>query len=111
MALGALLMPLLISTVGLRTGLAILVVAICLLVLPGFGHLRRLDTSLRPADGLELLRGVTLFAPLDAPTLEALARRTVLLTVDAGTVVVAEGGAGDLFYVIESGEVAVTRNG
>lgn len=111
MALGALLMPLLISTVGLRWGLAVLVVGILALVLPGFAHLRRLDTSLRPAEGLELLRGLSLFAPLDPPTLESLARRSLLLAVDAGTVVVAEGGIGDRFYVIESGEVAVTKDG
>ncbi len=111
MALGALIMPLLIATVGLRWGLAILVAAICALALPGFGHLRRLDTALRPAAGLDLLRGISLFAPLDGPTLESLARRSFLVAVGAGDVVVAEGAVGDRFYVIESGEVIVTHDG
>jgi MFS family permease len=111
MALGALIMPLLISTIGLRWGLAVLAVGITLIVVPGFSRLRRLDESLRPPAGLELLEKIALFAPLDRPTLEGLARRLTSVTVPAGAVVIAEGDVGDNFYVIESGAVRVTQQG
>ncbi len=111
MALGALLMPLLISWVGLRWGLVILAGLIVVLVVPGFARLRKLDSSLRPADGLDLLRGVALFAPLDGPLLENLARRTVLVNFIAGDVIMREGDRGDRFYVIDTGEVSVTHEG
>ncbi len=111
MALGALVMPLLISTVGLRWGLAGLAVGVTVLVLPGFPALRRLDASLRPPDGLELLQQIPLFAPLDQPTLEGLARRLSLVAVPAGEIVMTEGEIGDRFYVIEAGTVSVTMRG
>ncbi len=111
MALGALVMPLLITWVGLRAGLAILAGAVALVVLPAFVRLRRLDRTLTPPAGLELLRRTTLFAPLDAPTLESLAAQLGELVLPAGRVVVAEGEAGDRFYLVESGEVVVARAG
>lgn len=111
MALGALVTPLLISWIGLRGALAVLAVAVTLAVLPAFGRLRRLDTTLTPPAGLELLRGSRLFAPLDGATLESLASRLEELRVPAGRVVVAEGEAGDRFYLIESGTVSVSRDG
>jgi MFS family permease len=111
MALGALLMPLLISTVGLRWGLAVLAVAMAVVVLPAMRRLRRLDQVLTPPAGLALLEQVAIFAPLDAATREALARRLEPLRVPAGRAIVVQGEVGDRFYLIESGTVAVTQNG
>jgi hypothetical protein len=111
MALGALIMPILIALVGLRWSLAVLGVAITLMVVPTLGALRRMDAGLAPPAGLDLLAATSIFAPLDPPVLEQLAGRLERLTVPAGTVVVAEGEAGDRFYLIESGSVAVTAEG
>jgi hypothetical protein len=111
MALGALIMPLLIRFVGLRWGLAVLGLAVALVVLPALPRLRRLDASLTPPVGLELLQKASIFAPLDRPTLENLARRLVELSVPAGRLVTAEGEVGDRFYLIESGAVVVTHEG
>jgi CRP-like cAMP-binding protein len=91
--------------------LAVLGLAVALVVVPALPRLRRLDASLTPPVGLELLQQASIFAPLDRPTLENLARRLVELSVPAGRLVIAEGEVGDRFYLIESGAVVVTHEG
>jgi MFS family permease len=111
MAIGALLMPALIATIGLRWGLAVIGIGVTAIVLVGTRGLQRIDlTSLAPA-GLELLRGVSLLALLPEPTLERLARSLVRVEAAPGDVVIREGDSGDRFYVIETGMVEVTKNG
>ncbi len=111
MALGSILMPLLIATMGLNWSLAALAVVIVALVLPSMVRLRRLDVSLRAPEGLELLRQLSLFAPLELKSLELVARRLVRVEVNAGEVVIREGDEGDRFYVIESGRAAASYQG
>ena len=73
--------------------------------------LRRVDTvALAPA-GLGLLRGVSLLALLPEPTLERLARALIRVEAAGGEVVIRQGDAGDRFYVIESGELEVSKDG
>jgi CRP-like cAMP-binding protein len=64
-----------------------------------------------PERELELLRGIEFFRLLPTQVLEALAGAMVPLRVEAGTEIVREGEAGDRFYVIESGEVEVVKDG
>lgn len=111
MAVGALLMPALIATVGLRLGLVVVGGGVSLSVLLGAAGLRRIDLVALAPPGLELLRGVPLLALLPESTLERLARALVPVTASAGEVVIREGDHGDRFYVIESGEVEVTKDG
>ena len=111
MGLGALLMPLLINTIGLRSGLGVLGAAVTFAVLLGIGGLRRIDhVALAPA-GLELLRGVAILGLLQENVLERLARGSRTVMVPSGQVVFREGDGGDLFHVIESGTVDVTIRG
>ena len=111
MALGALLMPALIATIGLRWGLTVIGIGVTTIVLFGTRGLQRIDlTALAPA-GLELLRGVSLLALLPEPTLERLARSLVRVEAAPGDVVIREGDSGDRFYVIETGSVEVTKEG
>jgi hypothetical protein len=111
MAVGALLMPLLIETVGLRTGLAVIGSGVTILVLLGLGGLHRIDkVTLAPA-GLELLRAVPILGVLPESVLERLARSSKTVTTAAGEVVFREGDAGDAYHVIESGTVDVTIRG
>ena len=111
MGLGALLMPLLINTIGLRAGLGVLGAAVTFVVLLGIGGLRRIDhVALAPA-GLELLRGVAILGLLQENVLERLARGSRTVVVPSGQVVFREGDGGDLFHVIESGTVDVTIRG
>ena len=111
MALGALLMPILISTIGLRGGLVVIgasVSAVSLLALPRLLHIDR--TTLAPV-GIELLRGIPMLALLPERIIERLARSLVKVELTAGDVVVKEGDEGDRFYVVESGTLEVSRDG
>jgi MFS family permease len=111
MALGALVAPWLLGTVGLRSALAIMGVVVTAYAASTWPHMRHLDARLTPPVALPLLRSLALFAPLQPSVLEAVARKLVEIDVATGAVVVAEGEVSDRFYVIESGEVRVTRAG
>jgi MFS family permease len=111
MALGALLMPALIATVGLRWGLVVVGSGVTALVVLGMRGLQRIDIAALPPSSLGLLRGVPLLALLPEPLLEGLARETVRVEAEPGDVVIREGDPGDRFYVIESGGVEVTKQG
>jgi CRP/FNR family cyclic AMP-dependent transcriptional regulator len=60
---------------------------------------------------VELLQRVPLFEDFDKGDLERLARSFKERTFDAGTTVAGEGKTGAGFFVIESGEAAVTVRG
>ena len=67
---------------------------------------------LRPMDRkVELLRGVPLFADLDARSLEAVGVLAREVSEPAGTTLMAQGEPGDAFYVIVDGTVRVERAG
>ena len=111
MALGALLMPILISTVGLRAGLLVIgasVSAVSLLALPRLLHIDR--TTLAPV-GIDLLLGIPMLAPLPERIIERLARSLVTVELKEGAAAVREGDEGDRFYVVESGTLEVSKNG
>lgn len=111
MALGALLMPILINTIGLRSGLVVVGAGVTVVVFIGLAGLSRIDkVALAPA-GLESLRGVAMIGMLPDHVLERLARRSRVVSVPAGQTVFNEGDSGDLFYVIESGTVDVSIRG
>jgi MFS family permease len=111
MAVGALLMPLLMNTIGLRRGLAAIGVTVAVLALLGYRGLARIDRTVLAPPELDLLRGVPLLAPLPAPVLERLARRVTTVTVPPRSLVFQEGDPGDRFWIIESGVAAVTIDG
>ena len=111
MGLGALLMPLLIHTIGLRSGLVVIGVGVLFAVLLGVGGLQRIDRVALAPEGLELLRRVAILGVLQENVLERLARSSRTVAVPSGQAVFSEGDGGDLFYVIESGTVDVTIRG
>jgi MFS family permease len=111
MAIGALLMPILIGTIGLRWGLAVIGIGVSALVLLGMNGLRRVDRVTFAPPQLALLRNVSLLSVLPEPILESLARALVRVELAPGEVVIREGDEGDRFYVIESGTVDVTKDG
>lgn len=57
------------------------------------------------------LAAVPLFSACSKRDLQIVARHTELVTVPAGTAVVEEGGKGDAFFFILSGEAVVRRSG
>jgi MFS family permease len=111
MAGGALLMPFLIETLGIRAALAVLGGAVTGIVLLALAGLRRIDvTALAPA-GLELVRRISIFTALPEPILERLARALEPVQAAAGEVIIREGDEGDHFYAIEEGTVVVSKEG
>ena len=111
MAGGALLMPLLIETVGIRVALAVLGGAVAGIVLLALAGLRRIDLTALAPPGLELVRRISIFAALPEPILERLARALIPVEAAAGDVVIQEGDEGHRFYAIEEGTVVVSKAG
>lgn len=111
MAVGALVMPLLIRTIGIRWGLVVVGATIASSVLLGNAGLRRIDSVALVPAGLELLRSVSILSALPEPVLDLLARALVRVEAQPGDVVIHEGAEGDRFYVIESGSLEVTKDG
>lgn len=111
MAIGALAMPLMIATIGVRSGLLVLGVAVTALALLGVPRLARIDTTVLAPPGVKVLRGVPMLAVLPPQTLERLASSLTSMAVPGGGVVFREGDRGDRFWIIESGTVRVTQEG
>ena len=111
MALGALLMPLLISTVGLRGGLGALGAVVTLLAVLGLPGLTRIDATTLAPPALPVIAVNPILAPLPERIREQLARSLTELHVAAGELVVEEGADGDLYYMIGQGTVEVTARG
>jgi MFS family permease len=112
LALGALLIPPLVALGGSKaaligSGLLLPVLGI-LVARPLIGVDRGAKV---PVVEIALLRSMSLFAPLPAPSIEGLARALEPVELPAGTVVMRMGEEGDRFYAIASGEVEVSRDG
>ena len=113
MGLGAAVVPLLISLLGLE-GALIATGAVLPALAVAFGSkVVRIDASaVAPsAEELRILGSVPIFAPLPGGTLEHLAARLVPLRVESGTVIVKEGDPGDRFYIVAEGEIEVSQDG
>jgi MFS family permease len=107
-AVGAVVSPILVETIGIEAALVavgIFLPAVVLLALP---RLTRLDVQARvPAQRIALLEAHPIFAPLPEPTLEYLAAKLEPRSVAAGEVVFREGDHGDQFFLVETGQVEV----
>jgi MFS family permease len=112
LALGALLAPLIIDIVGIRSALVATGALLPLSAVVAWRRLRRIDrVAAGPERELGLLRGIPMFAPLSAVTLEQLALALERLPVPRGERVFAQGDPGDRFYVVASGGVEVSVDG
>ena len=112
LAVGSLAAPLVVQLVGGRMAFVAAGAFLPVVILLWLTRLRRVDARAGvPADVLALLRAVPILGVLAPRVVERLARDAVLVTAPAGSVVVAEGEAGDRFYVVEDGETAVTIKG
>ena len=109
MAVGAFVAPLVLSLLGLRGAFALFGVLVTAYVLATLGAMRRLDGRLTEPEGLDLLRSISIFAPLDPTTLETLAHRLEVRTIAAGGEILRMGETSDCFFVIRSGRVEVSQ--
>lgn len=115
-SLGALLMPILLGSVGLNTTLLIMGLAIPALSVAAYPWIRALDTrAQRELSAIEpritALQSLDIFAGATRAALERLARSAVEESVDAGTVLIREGAEADDFFVLTAGEVEVLAAG
>ena len=93
MAIGSAVTPFLLDELGIRGVLALLAVLVGVPALAYVPRARRLDATLRPPPGTDLLAGIPMFAPLAPASVEFLARRLVAESAPAGTAIVTRGRA------------------
>jgi MFS family permease len=115
-SLGALLMPILLGTVGLTTTLLIMAFAIPALAVLAYPWIRRSDARAaralaRITPRVAQLEKLDIFAGATRAALESLAKSAVEERVAAGTVMIEEGAVADDFFVLTDGEVEVTSKG
>jgi MFS family permease len=109
LAIGALLAPILVAIFGSQGAFVVAGVFLPLAGAATWRRLRALDArAVLPGAELPLLRTIALFQPLDQPVLERLSRNLIPVEAKDGTVVIKEGDAGDLFYIVVDGKAGVT---
>lgn len=108
MAVGSILVPLGVSVVGIRGTLLIAAGLLPLYLVIRSSRLRSLEMG-APLDErhYELLRSSPIFAPLSVATLERICHEVEEIEVGPAEAVVTEGEVGDLFYLLDRGEVEV----
>jgi Cyclic nucleotide-binding domain len=112
LAVGSLLVPVLVTIAGPRGAVAVvggLLVVVPLLAMP---TLHGIERAAPPLDAeLGVLRDVPLFAMLNAPVLEDLARALARLEAPAGEIIVREGEPGAQYFVVAGGQLDVSIGG
>jgi hypothetical protein len=112
LALGAVLVRVAIAIGGLKAALCAPAIVALLLIAGLWRRIHTIDASATvPQVEIQLLRSISIFAALPAPSLESLARDLEPLTVSQGTIVIKEGDRGDRYYAVGEGELAVSRDG
>ena len=112
LALGAVLVRVAIAIGGLKAALVAPAVVALLLIAGLWRRIQKIDASATvPQVEIQLLRSISIFAALPAPSLEGIARDLEPLTVSQGTVVIKEGERGDCYYAVAEGELAISRDG
>ena len=110
--LGALAASLTVDWFGIRPTLVVVGLLCPVSAVVCWRRLRRMDRSIGVRDrDITLLRMVAMLHPLPLPSIEQLARGLEPVDVSAGQAVFTQGEAGDRYYVIESGEAEVVRDG
>jgi MFS family permease len=111
-ALGAVAAPALVAWLGTRGALVVSGLLLPALILPSLPVLRRIDAEAHVPDAdIDLLQRVPFFASLPEAAVERLALAARHTDATAGETVVTQGDAGDLFYVVQTGELDVTADG
>ena len=111
--IGAAVAPLLIDWLGIENALVVTGVLMPVLVALTWPRVAAIDAAAPPPspDELRILGAVPIFASLPGASLEHLAGRLVPMRLDAGTMIVREGDAGDRFYIVAEGTVEISEAG
>ena len=111
-ALGAAAAPLLIAGIGARGALVVTGAFLPVLIALTWRRLSAIDSAATPPLAqVELLRAISIFAPLPAPALERTASRLAPVHAAAGSEIIRAGEPGDRFYIVENGEVEIVPEG
>jgi MFS family permease len=112
LAVGSAAAPLLVSWFGERGAFVAAGVILLSLAAGSWRPLGRTDSvSKQPGPDLELLRSISIFAPLPEHVAEQLSWHLISLEAAEGTVIVRQGDPGDRFYIVVEGTMAVTIDG
>ncbi len=112
-AAGTALAPVLASALGVRGALVVTGLILLVLVAASWRRVALLDAQTRRRSPYAaLLDAIPIFSPLPDAALEQLAAALVPVALPAGEVVFEQGEPGeDGFYVVESGQIDVLRDG
>jgi MFS family permease len=112
MALGSISASVFFELLGIQGALLLLAALLPAFVALSWARLRAFEVGAPVAEErFQLLRGNSIFSPLPVATLERLSNSLVALQAPAGEEVITQGDPGDLFYLIEDGEVEVFEDG
>jgi MFS family permease len=110
LAVGSILAPALVALLGPSAAIAGLAAIFPVLLLLTGPALRNIDADADvPIVDIALLRSLAIFESVGAPVLEGLARASINLEIAAGHCLIREGDAGDRYYAIADGTLAVTK--
>lgn len=108
LALGALVAPALVATVGPRGALVAVGALLPVLAALSWRQLARIDEgAAAPEDQLLALRAIPFLSPLPAQSLEFLALRLVPTSLAAGETLFRSGDTGDRFYILRAGALEI----
>jgi MFS family permease len=111
-AIGSAAAPVLLTWLGLRGALLVTGAILPIAALATWPRLRHIDDDwVVPAHELRLLCRLPMFAPLPLTVIERLASELTRVEFAPGATLMRQGEPGDLFYVIEDGEVAIEKDG
>lgn len=111
-AVGALLVPFLVSLAGPRGAFVVAGLTLPLLALATWRRLKSVDAEApAPPRSLLLLLRMPMFRHLPVPVVERLADRCVAVEFGAGEALIRQGDGGEHFYVVESGQLDVAVDG
>jgi predicted MFS family arabinose efflux permease len=113
LALGSVGSGFLIERLGVSGALVVAGLLVPVVLAISWEQLRALDRHARAPDpeALLLLRRLPIFAPLAATSIERILSELTWLEAPNGAIVIREGDAGDRFYVLAEGRVAVSKGG
>ena len=106
-AIGSIAAPVVVSAIGARPAFVLVGSILPLLALLTYPTLVEIDRTIAPAPELDLVERVPMFAPLSIATKEQVADSLLPVSVRAGDVVIRAGDAGDRFYIVSEGELAI----
>src|SRR5262249_6278573 len=108
LALGALLAPALIASLGIRGALLVIGAFLPILSVLRWRSLSRIDEGSRvPEERVDALRTVPFLSPLPLQTLEYLGGTLTDVKLTAGQTLFEAGGHGDRFYLLHDGTIEI----